>query len=60
MNKYYVLAKVVTESWEQIEIEAESETKAKLETKKLISGGSYIYLPLGTEEKIEIMRVTKS
>lgn len=60
MTKYYALAKVVTESWEQIEIEAESETKAKLEAKKLINEGCYIYLPLGTEEKIEIIRVTKS
>lgn len=60
MAKYYVLAKVVTVSWEPIENEARSETKAKSKTKKLISDGSYIYFPMGTEKKIEIMKLTKS
>lgn len=60
MNKYYVLAKVVTESWEQIEIEAESETKAKSKTKKLINDGSYTYFSIGTEKKIEIMQINKN
>lgn len=60
MTKYYVLAKIVTELWEQIEIEAESEAQANLKTKKIINDGGYTYFPIGTEKKIEIMEVTKS
>ncbi|SCB89675.1 hypothetical protein GA0061081_102240 [Gilliamella bombicola] len=60
MNKYYVLAKVVTESRQKIEIEANSKSEAKLKAKELINSGSYMYLSVGGDETIEIMRVDKN
>lgn len=60
MNKYYVLAKVVTESWQNIEIEANSKSAAESKAKKLINSGSYTYFPVGEDKTIEIMQINKN
>lgn len=59
MNTYYIAVKVVTESRQLIEVEANSESEAGSKVKDLINGTFYTYIEQGEDKTIEITHVRK-
>ncbi|MCO6551113.1 MAG: hypothetical protein J6580_10605 [Gilliamella sp.] len=59
MNKYYVILKVVTESYKRVEVEANSEEEAEVKAKELLNGTFYTYTDMGEDTTVELEQVIK-
>lgn len=59
MNKYYVILKVVTESYKRVEVEANSEEEAEVKAKELLNSTFYTYTDMGEDTTVELEQVIK-
>ncbi|MWP48574.1 MULTISPECIES: hypothetical protein [unclassified Gilliamella] len=59
MNKYYVILKVVTESYKRVEVEANFEEEAEVKAKELLNSTFYTYTDMGEDTTVELEQVIK-